>query len=91
MTAIASRVVANQRYQVIVVELGRGLEQHAGAMARSARGGMHGPGGIAQCDVEVLRVRSLVFEPVRDQLCERELGEGTAHLRCQLPLQADTV
>jgi hypothetical protein len=53
VTAIASRVVANQRYQVIVVELGRGLNSTPARWRVGPRRCARDQRGVAQCNVEV--------------------------------------
>src|SRR5258706_16164087 len=61
--------------EVVRVDLGRNLEEHAGAVALAARGRMQRPRGVAQGEVELGRVRRLVGQPAGHVRGETEFVE----------------
>ena len=78
-----------------VIELARRLEQNTGLVRRLASRRLHRPRGVAQGEIDVGRVRSLVAAPGADVAREGKLarkpGKGLAEFRFQLASQRRAV
>ncbi len=75
---IACRRVGCHRYEMLIVELVRRLEQHAGAMRGFAVCRLRCPRCVLQREIEFGRMRCFVGLPARHVLREREFGEFAA-------------
>ncbi len=76
-----------ERNEIQRIELARRAEQHAALVRGAARGGVRGPRGVAQCDVERGGIRRLVLLPARHRVGEPELRERLAQRGLQVAPQ----
>ena len=84
-------VLLCMRQQILRIELGGHLEQHAGVVARAASLGVQGPGGVAQRKIDWLDVRRLVLQPGFNMRGVGEFAEGAAETDCQFRFQRGTI
>ena len=77
--------------EILLIELGRELEQHTGAVALAAGLGVHRPCGVTQGEVDGLLVGRLVRQPGFHLFGESEFAEGTAEALAEFGFQCNAV